>query len=616
MRCYATWNQRGTPDESLTLIRNLALSHSERGGVQGGSISALIRSGDILSVCDYDLDYRRGSVQELRHCRQAIAFFSKYSPYGSNDAKEARAKAKFVEAEEDCFVTNELFKARASGDFFFLPEVEVALARAQHKIALVLGKCPSLGDLRFRFGPGATTLTKKRDASHVEKLQAGISCSEGLLPYASKILEEMPALDLARLDYEEWDNIELLPDGSVRTVKCWSGAYSRLSDREVCSRLPVEIHDGVIEFVPKSAKTFRSIAKEPSLNGMVQNAIGDYMSRRLAAFGIDTRDQELNKSLARRGSIDGTLATLDLSSASDTISTELVFALLPVDWFLFLDSAATRHVRLGKDRLRLEKFSSMGNGFTFPLETLIFWAISSSASPDGFASVYGDDIIVSTTSWKPVVRLLEVCGFTVNVGKSYVAGPFRESCGGDFIRGIDIRPFYQKDLVAPKDLFRLHNHYVRRDELEDAERVLSLIHPTLRIYGPDGYGDGHLLGDWLPRSHKNAESRGYSGKLFDTFQDIGLRDERKYRRGDRAFPIYSIYAREGREAVLDRRLPEDPKALAERLGLLRKFQSWYAMDPIPEQSGVLPSDDRKHIKMPSVPGTKGYKRVSIYTLSS
>lgn len=651
----ASWTDESSPDESLAIIRELALAHAFRGGDQGFVIAYFIVCGDYLSICEFELDYDTLTTAEAANCRQALAFFQKcdYIVLPGVDPREV-AKSKFKEAELACQSTNELFRMRRAGLFNFEPWVDAAIRRAQSKIARVLGRLPHVRDLKLRFGPGATTLTKKKNASVVEKLQAGVSCSESLLPYAAKLLEEMPQLSslhnvlppdpyahlLAARHEAQMEVNGLLQqlDGSdkaerreiLELLEHWESEVARL-DREiplrelvdVVERCPVEITDGVVEFVPKNAKTHRSIVKEPSLNTMIQLALGDYMGKRLHAFGIDIRNQEINKSLAKEGSLTGELGTLDLSSASDTISTEIVYELLPWEWAFMLNSCRSDKVLLDAERVDLEKFSSMGNGYTFPLETLIFWALASSAAEDGFASVYGDDIIVGTHSVNRVMRLLEVCGFTINRKKSYWTGSFRESCGGDFLRGIDIRPYYHKKVVTGMELFKMHNFYVRHHNPEMADRVLAHIHPSLRIYGPDGYGDGHLIGDWTPRRTKRQRDHGYGGVLFDTFKLGDRKDFRPERRGDAALPTYSIYTREGGDAVVSlrdetaRSLTNEQLAIAARRYRLfvGKCPAGFSQakilgDQIPER--VSPVTGVTY-KLPSYPGVDGYRRVSIYT---
>lgn len=652
---HASWIDESSPDESLNIIRELAYAHALLGGDQGLVIAYFIVCGDYLSICEFELDYDALTTAEATNCRQALAFFQKcdYIVLPEVDPREV-AKSKFLESELACQSTNEIFRLRRAGLFNFEPWVDSVFRRAQHKIARVLGRLPHVRDLKLRFGPGATTLTKKKNASVVEKLQAGVSCSESLLPYAAKLLGEMPQLSRLHniLPPDPHENLlvkrqEIVSEINglyqslescskhersevIELMESWERDLSEL-DREielrglvdVVERCPVQVMEGVVEFVPKNAKTHRSIVKEPSLNTMIQLALGDFMAKRLHAFGIDIRNQEINKSLAEEGSLTGELSTLDLSSASDTISEEIVHELLPLEWAFMLNSCRTDKVSLDGQTVCLEKFSSMGNGYTFPLETLIFWALASSAAEDGFASVYGDDIIVGTHSVNRVMRVLEVCGFSINRKKSYWTGSFRESCGGDFLRGIDIRPYYHKNVVTGMELFKMHNFYVRHRNPEMADRVLAHIHPSLRIYGPDGYGDGHLLGDWNPRRTKRQRDHGYGGVLFDTFKLGDRKDFRPKRRGDECLPTYSIYTRESGNVVPLMNDTHVSALTAEQLAIAarrhRKFvskvpeglsQAKTLGDPIPER--VSPVDGAVY-KLPSFPGVDGYRRVSIYT---
>lgn len=667
---YKSWIDESTPDDSLKVLTELACHFARKGGTQGERILNFIGMGDFLSVCDFDLDYSSCNAYEALNCRQAIGLLSKLKWLDLGRDRKAVAIEKFVEAEEACRQTNALFKLVAQGEVLTLePWVAAVLDRARSKIAMVLGECPSLSELRPRFGPGATTLTKKKNASVVEKLQAGLSCSEDLVPYLSKVLCEMPAFcglhsDTSREVKEELDSwlpfeeLESALDDVLETTidvaksnkdysRLKGEAKERLLNKELTERIrylldvkegvigksvssitecfyvDVAITNDIVEFVPKNAKTYRSICKGGSVNVMVQLAYGDEMTERLAAFGLDLSDQSKNQKLALEGSLTGQLATLDLSSASDTISIELVYHLLPVDWALALASCRSAKAVLEGKTITLEKFASMGNGYTFPLESLIFWALSSAASETvqspnyGFASVYGDDIIVDTLAVPAVKHVLEVCGFTINVKKSYWTGPFRESCGADYYKGIDIRPVYQKELISPRELFRLHNFFVRQCDEETASLIRSLIPDHLCIYGPDGYGDGHLLGDWEPKRHKKWQSHGYGGVLFDTFKLSSRLDRRALRPGDRILPVYSTYIRENENRVTSPPSKEGRRLIGQLLCEKRLPQSLVERlvlsESIPERVSPV---DGSHIKVVTYPGTEGYHRVSIYTFAS
>lgn len=261
--------------------------------------------------------------------------------------------------------------------------------------------------------------------------------------------------------------------------------------------------------VPKSNKTNRTIAAEPTLNMYFQLGVGSFFKKRLRKFGIDLTNQAINQRLARQGSIDGKLATIDLENASNSLSYKTVELLLPLDWFVILDELRSRYGTLPNGNLhRYRMFSSMGNGFTFELETLIFFAICKVAT-GGFVSVYGDDIVLESDKAPDAIRWLTFFGFKTNVQKSFISGPFRESCGKHYYKGADVSPFFVREVPRALNVYLLYNNIVRwqsRDDIYDIrldearEYVLSLIPEDSRIFGPDGYGDGHLLAGSQPRS--------------------------------------------------------------------------------------------------------------------
>lgn len=219
-------------------------------------------------------------------------------------------------------------------------------------------------------------------------------------------------------------------------------------------RPEVELVKGSSFFtVPKNAKTDRGCATEPLLNMMLQQGIGAYLRRRLALFGVDITNQGINQAWASLAH-ELRLATLDLSSASDLISCGLLYRLLPERWLHLLDLARSKYMQLPDGGyIELEKFCTMGNGFTFPLETLLFHAcmLSVIAKGDQWAcSTYGDDMVCRQKDVPVVLAALDYLGFRVNVKKSCLAGRFFESCGTDWFDGSNVRAFYlRKD---PNDL--------------------------------------------------------------------------------------------------------------------------------------------------------------------
>jgi len=564
MVMLTTWDSSLDSVQSLETLKGLALRHCDKAGIHGAALAALIRASDFASVCAYELDYSCDlPVDAVINVRQALAFFTKLDFLDIGIDKEAVARSKFFSTEGDCLRTNLLFNLSASSDFYFPEDVEHILSMAERKIADLLGEVPSLEDLDYLFGPGATTSVKRRNACAREKLSAVPSCSTNMIPLVPLLLGELPAYSSIHEEYIPHEG----------------------------SRCPVHLHDGRLSFVPKNASTFRTVMTEPTLNALFQGALGRVLSQKLRRVGQDTRDQTRNQKLARAGSITGALATLDLSSASDSISIELVARLLPYEWFSAMSLCRTESISDRNKVIRLHKFSSMGNGFTFPLQTLIFWALASacvksSRPADTRVSVYGDDIIIGTEAVPLFSKVLRCVGFQLNMSKSYWDGPFRESCGKDYYFGIDVRPFYSRHLVTGEYLFLLHNHYYRDYDFESAAVVLAMISPTLRIYGPDGYGDGHLLSnEWVRKPWRRKH--GYAGFVFETYT-WKPRYHFSVMRGDHVVPIYSTYVREN--------------ASSESL----------ESGPTRHSVGI----DGLEFPVYVVPGRRGYRRILIYTLTS
>lgn len=215
--------------------------------------------------------------------------------------------------------------------------------------------------------------------------------------------------------------------------------------------------------VPKTRLKPRLIAIEPTAMQYAQQGLMRALVPLLewgpqSAGLIGFTDQVPNQHLAERGSIDRQVATIDLSDASDRVSWSLVKSLFGwwPDVVGALDASRSRNAMLPNgELLPLKKFASMGSAVCFPVEAMVFTAIAFAAIADEIGSrkkalascrgsfrVYGDDIIVPTEYAHLVVRDLEAYGLKVNASKTFVNGFFRESCGGDFYRGVPVNPVY------------------------------------------------------------------------------------------------------------------------------------------------------------------------------
>lgn len=381
------------------------------------------------------------SVESFEGDYLCSSFFLKYRDFDLDIDREERAFQKWLAAEDLCRATNDKFRRMLRGDSpLFSSQALQALSLAQQKIHSILGDI----DRQFiashsRFGPGSDASTSGDKTSTYHKFGNRGSVTPWALDTFS--------------DYfgSYWDDEkELEVPGSF------------VEDLVHESSL---VLGNKLSFVPKNAKTDRAICTEPRWNVFIQLGIGDLIVKRLKRVGIDLKDQNPNREAASRAYDQG-LATIDLSSASDTVSKNLVLELLPEDWSdLIFKTRSPRTFYKGKWYL-LEKVSSMGNGYTFPLESLIFYAFAYAAcrltdSDIGEIRVFGDDIIVPAKAYATLVDVLSQVGFQVNPEKSFCEGPFFESCGSDYFRGKNVRPIFLKERVSNVErAIRLANQIV------------------------------------------------------------------------------------------------------------------------------------------------------------
>lgn len=523
--------------ETLSLVRELSNECAALGGPLCKELNDLVQSGAYREVVERKLippSVDDSSVSDYLYARQVKALLEKQDFLELGYDRQIEALEKFIAAEENCRITNErLWSQRPKWD------VGGVLHTAQRIIADILGQVPSYSELDFLFGPGASTNVVGRVASFRTKLAAPMQCSQSLVAGLGKFLEEFP----------QW---------------CDRVATSHLEDGW---RVNVEVRPGRVAFVPKTSKTDRTICVEPVLNALGQKGIGSYMKKRLGSYGVNLRDQSVNQRYALQGSIDGSLATIDLSSASDTVSYALVMSLLPLDWFELLDQFRSESVEVPTGgTLELEKFSSMGNAYTFELESLIFYALALAVcdyldlvgkpifgrngrllNRDWPISVFGDDIIVPTEAYDLLLETLSWCGFETNVEKSFNMGNFRESCGSDWLFGFDVRPWYLRKEISDAVLFNAHNFFMRKGERSLARICFARTLKENRLYGPDGYGDGHLIGTYSLRAPKE---RSWEGGYFRSWKGKACRYDKPLLT-DVLVPTYAVAARMGEEGPVD-----------------------------------------------------------------
>jgi len=413
----------------------------------------------------------------------------------STESRRKRAIVKYLAAEETCRIFNvEGYKALTSGE----RKHHVQLLYMKAFLRKVLGESPDDVDWEAggRHGPGSCIgVSGNKVTSYYKFSQLPYPCTNATRPYAINAISQdqrwMRAL-IHELDPHKEGNY--LPDVASSEEKSafWNKVLTVVDVNKMA-------------FVPKDARVARLIAVEPSMNMYCQLALEKVMCRRLKRSGIDLSSQTKNRAYARLGSLEGaddSFCTIDLESASDTVSIKLCKLILPPAWYYYLKSFRSPACMLDGVKQTHHMMSTMGNGTTFALESAVFAAVVHAVycyqkhvtyMPPSEYSVYGDDIIVRKTLYNDTVDMLEVCGFTVNSEKSFSERPFKESCGADWYSGHPVRPVYMKD--NPQDLMdlfvlmnKIKRHLHLRYFINDSEtcRFLEKYIPpdALSIVGP------------------------------------------------------------------------------------------------------------------------------------
>lgn len=469
--------------------------NAEYGKPGGGYLPAINLSGV------KDRDYQSINMA-ARHYFSA-EWLSKLDDGLSCKSKAVEAYNRFEEAESSCGRTNHAIRLWAKSPWW--PTIQSAIQFANS----VLG--PFNWDeaaKSFGWGPGSTTRLTRRKADAAHKYSGNPHSTIGNAILGNTVIQWSP---------------------------CWARTLAQLPEDEGVGYVKIVPGNRVVT-VPKNYKTDRTIAIEPDMNIYVQLGLGNYIRKRLLRKGVNLNDQTTNQNLARVGSMYGGLATIDLSMASDMISRNLVELLIRPDWLSALGQSRSPYgVLPSGEKIFYQKFSSMGNGYTFELESLIFFSLAKAydahfGEGDGTVSVYGDDIILPCTHARGFMDLLEFVGFKPNDKKSHTRGHFRESCGKHYLFGCDITPFYVKR--APTgllDLFKIHNQlwrYIDRGQFqwmtEDQVNKLRDVCRWLRGFAPakwrrptvvDGIGDGGFVG-YLDEINPSRAPFGWDGYNF------------------------------------------------------------------------------------------------------
>jgi len=237
-------------------------------------------------------------------------------------------------------------------------------------------------------------------------------------------------------------------------IQTWSESkYAHSGSSEPLSVLSPQINR-LVE-VPKDWTKNRLVCAEPSPSMNLQQCLRTWIEERVSRSKagrshISFDDQGFQHKRLREDGV----STIDLSDASDWVTAPLIWRFLRKYPRLraALFAARSRSTRIGDDVVGLRCFGTMGNATTFTVMTLFLAALSRVCEYEVVAKghvvrrtrVFGDDIICDDAVAGGVLCLLDRCGLKVNRAKTYIAGAFKESCGVDIFRDVDITPVYIK----------------------------------------------------------------------------------------------------------------------------------------------------------------------------
>ena len=447
------------------------------------------------------------SVTKFRDDYQATEFLSKSDFLKLEVSKSDAAFAKFFEFEDHCSHVNSRFR-NLSSDPSYTGQNVWLLHALTRKIEEILGEYdPEEFIDDANWGPGVTTLLKGCHVSATNKFHFESGMTQQLYSF----------------------------------VKPWFAMAYPLWGRHLDSNQVPDFtrqQGNLIVTVPKNSKTDRVIAVEPGINLWFQKAIGTMIRKRLRRVGVNLNSQERNQQLAYLSSKNDKLATVDFSSASDSISRELVRCIIPSRWLSLMEATRCTNGIHNNTSIHWQKFSSMGNGFTFELESLIFYAaalvVKERLQVEGSISVFGDDVILPSSCYELFSLFSEFLGFKVNTRKSFSQGYFRESCGSHYYNGTDCKPLYLKERLRNVQHFyklangiRILSH--RCNSYCSCDRrfrfvwssLVQRVPKSLRLFVPAGLGDSGFAGNFDESTPERAR-HGIEGYYVGTLVEPGV----------------------------------------------------------------------------------------------
>lgn len=487
---------------SLVSLSLEILAENVRPG--SAELAEIIRDGSWSKLKDFDPLAYATNAEDYYTLQQVRKFFVKNKDIPSSGLDpQKKALETWLDCEKRCAHTNariRAFREQVAGGSLLHDDLRIVefLNGVKRELSKMLRWAPHVHYLRGRLGKRATYDMKAPLTTALDKLQT--------LPAFTQAGKEAYSLD--------WE-------GTLWAVAARNhDGLGPLGHSYACNDDSLPITRGNrLSFVRKTIFTDRPICPEPAGNMWYQLALAQDLNVRMReCWGLDLRKAQLHhREMAKYGSRWNSVATEDQSSASDCVALELVRFLLEdecSDWLDHFERLRSPFTLFQGKWYKQEKFSAMGNGYTFELETAIFHAVARQCcrvhgfNPRemvniGFLSQYGDDAIVPVEVSRTFRAVLSWMGFVVNSSKSFNDGPFRESCGGDYFDGVEVGCHTIEEIPdAPEKWISLANgmwRVIRSDihapgRFKCFERVWrwalsKLPSHVRRLKGPSLYGD-------------------------------------------------------------------------------------------------------------------------------
>lgn len=269
--------------------------------------------------------------------------------------------------------------------------------------------------------------------------------------------------------------------------------------------------------VPKTFKVPRVIVPQPTYQCSCLHMVRLMLqtSSRIGSHSrfFNVEDQETNRLKCLEGSINKRYATVDMSSASDSISRYDAYRALP-DWVVrFAWPHLEKKLLVNGSTFPIRMFGTSGNPITFIVEGHYFLAFAEVArdlyieftgDKDVLPSYYfGDDGVVDVKILETLISLFEIAGFIVNEDKTFTGTDgFRESCGVEYLHGMDVKSIYwpRAQIADP------------RSNVQSLASMISLQHEVIR----NDWHNANLFMTWLCKACYPQIMEGHIGDPYES----------------------------------------------------------------------------------------------------